>query len=49
MDRYLFLNRSFLNPQGMENVRLAVSPVQKDTANNPLFHEDFFSDPPRRW
>lgn len=49
MDQYLFLNRSFLQPQGMENVRLAVSPIQKDTANNPLFHEDFFSDPPRRW
>ena len=49
MDKYLMLNRSYFHPQGMDNVRLVVTPVQKDTENNPLFQEDFFSDPPRLW
>ena len=49
MDKYLMLNRSCFQPQGMDNVRLVLAKAQKDIENNPLFHEDFFSDPPRRW
>lgn len=49
MDKYLILNRSYFQPQGMDNVRLTLVQAQKDTANNPLFHEDFFSEPQRRW
>lgn len=49
MDKYLMLNRSYFQPQGMDNVRLTLVQAQKDTANNPLFHEDFFSEPQRRW
>lgn len=36
-------------PQRMENVCLRVKPIVKDRAHNPLFTEDFFADPPRRW
>ncbi len=49
MDKYLFLDRGTLQPQGMDNVKLTVGHIQKDRSNNPLFHEDFFSNPPRRW
>ena len=49
MDKYLLLDRSCLQPQGMDNVKLTVAKLEKDSSNNPLFHEDFFSDPPRRW
>lgn len=43
------LDRSYFQPQGMDNVRLVLTQAEKDTQNNPLFHEDFFSDPPRGW
>ena len=49
MDKYLLLNRSYLQPQGMDNVRLVVAAAEKDTAHNPLFHEDFFSTPSLPW
>ena len=49
MEKFLFLNRSYLLAQGMDNARLVLARAEKDTENNPLFHEDFFSDPPRRW
>ena len=49
MDQYLFLDRSALQPQGMDNLKLTVAHIEKDTEHNPLFHEDFFSDPPRKW
>ena len=49
MDKYLLLNRGILQPQGMDNLKLVVAQIQKDVENNPLFHEDFFSDPPRLW
>lgn len=40
MSQYLFLARSVLNPQFMENVQLKIEPAVKDTENNPLFTED---------
>ena len=49
MDKYLLLNRGVLQPQGMDNLKLVVAQIEKDTENNPLFYEDFFSDPPRKW
>ena len=49
MDKYLLLDRGCLQPQGMDNVKLTVAKLVKDTAHNPMFHEDYFSDPPRRW
>lgn len=49
MDKYLLLDRSYLQPQGMDNARLVLAQAEKDTENNPLFHEDFFSNPPRKW
>lgn len=49
MGTYLFLDRRLLQPQGMSNAHLRVSPVEKDTKNGPLFTEDFFADPPRPW
>ena len=49
MNKYLFLDRSCLQPQGMDNVRLMLAAAEKDTANNPLFHEDFFSTPSLPW
>lgn len=33
----------------MDNMKLVVAQIEKDTENNPLFYEDFFSDPPRKW
>ncbi len=49
MNQYLFLNRGILQPQGMENIKITVSQIKKDVIHNPLFSEDFFSDPPRKW
>lgn len=49
MDKYLLLDRAYLQPQGMDNVRLVLAQVEKDTANNPLFREDFFSVPSKPW
>ena len=40
MNQYLFLVRSVLNPQAMENVQLLVEKAVKDTENNPMFTED---------
>ena len=49
MNKYLFLDRRCLQPQGMENVRLVLAAAEKDTANNPLFSEGFFSTPSLPW
>lgn len=49
MNKYLLLDRSCLQPQGMDNVKLRVAQLEKDLEHNPMFCEDFFSDPPRRW
>lgn len=49
MEFYYFLDRSILQPQRMANMALRVQPAVKDRAHNPLFREDFFADPPRRW
>lgn len=40
MEKYLLLDRRFLNPQGMENMRLMPTSPVKDEKNNPLLVQD---------
>ncbi len=49
MHTYFLFDRGTLMGFRMSNAALEVSKLQKDTENNPLFTEDFFSDPPRKW
>lgn len=49
MKKFYFFNRGLFRPQGTENVRIAIHPAEKDTANNPMFTEGFFQDPPLPW
>lgn len=49
MKKYLMLDTGNLIGQGMDNVRQKVCRAQKDKEHNPMFTEDFFADPPRRW
>lgn len=49
MDKYFFLDRSSLQPQAMDNVRLRVIPAEKDTVHNPMFTEGFFAEPSLKW
>jgi len=49
VNKYLLLNRGILNGHWLDNVKLSVNPLQKDVKHNPLFKEDFFSIPPRKW
>ena len=39
MQKYLLLDRRVLNPQGMENVQLEVTPPKKDKEHGVLFSE----------
>ncbi len=47
--KYLFLDQGIVHAHFCENVQKKLNPVQKDTAHNPLFSEEFFADPPKRW
>ena len=49
MHRYYMFDRGIMQPQGMSNLRILPCKAQKDFDHNPLFREDFFSDPPRKW
>ena len=49
MHKYFFFDRGILQPQGMRNLRTTVCQVQKDTETGPMFREDYFSQPPRKW
>lgn len=49
MKTLLLLDRRTLQPQGMCNAALRVCPIQKDEGYNPLFTEEFFAQPPKRW
>lgn len=49
MNKYFVFDRGILQPQGMENAALHICELKKDEVNNPLFTEDFFGDPPKRW
>lgn len=49
MHKYFFFDRGILQPQGMRNLRTTVCQVQKDTETGPMFREDYFSQPSRKW
>ena len=40
MEKYLMLDRRFLNPQAMENVEIQITTPKKDIGHNPLFVHD---------
>lgn len=40
MEKYLMLDRRFLNPQAMENVEIQITTPKKDIGHNPLFIQD---------
>ena len=45
MDKYYFFDRGILQPQRTRNLEIRTCKGVKDTVNNPLFREDFFSEP----
>ncbi|MEH7380507.1 hypothetical protein V7138_08505 [Bacillus sp. JJ1533] len=47
--KYLFLDSGIINGHYCDNVKLHLQSVQKDTVNNPLFKEEFFANPPKKW
>ena len=49
MEKYFFFDRGILQPQATRNFQIRTCKGVKDTANNPLFREDFFSEPARKW
>lgn len=49
MEKYFFFDRGILQPQRTRNLEIRTCKGVKDTVNNPLFREDFFSEPERRW
>lgn len=48
-NKYFFFDSGVLNGYLMTNATIKVNKLHKDTENNPLFQEDFFADPPRKW
>ena len=49
MHKYLVLDRGIFVGRWAENAVLKVNKIKKDKANNPLFKEGFFLDPPLKW
>lgn len=49
MNKYLLLDSGTLTPQGLDNVRLEICEMKKDTMHTPFFTEDYFREPARRW
>lgn len=47
MNTHFLFDRRTIQPQGCRNVLLRIVPLHKE--HGPLFTEEFFSDPPRRW
>lgn len=47
--KYLLLDRGVIFPKGTRGVAPFINPIHKDTARNPLFCEDYFACPPRKW
>ena len=42
MNKYLLLDSGTLTPQGLDNVRLEIFEMNKDTMHTPFFKEDYF-------
>lgn len=49
MRKYFLLDRGILVGYQLQNAVIQVNELKKDTANNPLFREEFFADPPKPW
>lgn len=49
MKQYFFFDRGILQPQATRNFEIRSCKGVKDRENNPMFREDFFSQPPRKW
>ncbi|MBS4208676.1 hypothetical protein [Bacillus sp. FJAT-50079] len=49
MHKYLMLDRGILVGYSLTNSKITVNKIQKDTENNPLFGEEFFGNPAKRW
>ncbi len=49
MYKYYMFDRGILVAFRMTNAAIEVNKLQKDVENNPLFTEDFFANPPRKW
>lgn len=49
MNKYFFFDRGILNGYMLSNAKMEVNKITKDVEHNPLFREDFFSEPPRKW
>lgn len=49
MNKYFFFDRGIIQPQATRNFAVRTCKGVKDTENNPLFREDFFSEPSRKW
>lgn len=49
MHKYFLLDRGILVGYKMTNAKIEVNQITKDTANNPLFKEEYFAVPPKKW
>ena len=49
MEKYYFFDRGILQPQRTRNLEIHTCKGVKDTENSPLFREDYFSEPARKW
>lgn len=49
MHKYFFLDTGILCGYEMKNARIDVNQIRKDRENNPLFTEEYFSEPPKKW
>ncbi len=49
MEKYFFFDRGNFQPQAMRNYEVRVCKGVKEREVNPMFREDFFSTPSRRW
>ncbi|TQR15556.1 hypothetical protein [Psychrobacillus soli] len=47
--KYLFLDSGIVNSHYGDNVEMHLNTIQKDEVNNPLFTEEFFSNPSKSW
>ena len=49
MRKYYLFDRGFYHPQGNYNITIQSNKVTKDSINNPMFTEGFFSTPKLPW
>lgn len=49
LNKYLFLDSGLLLGYRGENAQIKVNKLIKDKAHNPLFGEEYFATPPKKW